>query len=42
MFCMVDCVDSTVSKFGISFAKEYRNKDKGLLQMDKELNQKKE
>ena len=40
LFCMVASVDYTSSKYGISFAKEYRNKDKGLLQMDKESNQK--
>ena len=40
LLCMDDCVDDTFSKSGISFAKEYRNKDKGLLQMDKESNQK--
>ena len=40
LFCMVDCVDDTCSKYGIRFVKEYRNKDKGLLQMDKESNQK--
>ena len=40
LLCMDDCVDDTCSKYGISFAKEYRNKDKGLLQMDKEFNQK--
>ena len=40
MFCMDDCVDDTCSKYGISFAKEYRNKDKGVFQMDKESNQK--
>ena len=34
------CVDDTCSKYGISFAKEYRNKDKDLLQMDIESNQK--